>query len=83
MREPEIKKAIVKVLYNVAGVYLRETILAEEVEILMRRPLSGEDFRRELGAARSAGLVAKDIDSFGEPIYALTPEGANAARSLR
>ena len=82
MKEPEIRKAIVKVLYNVGNVYLRESILAEEVEILMRKPLSGDDFRRELGCARDAGLVVKDFDSFGEAIYSLSPAGAHAARSI-
>ena len=82
MKEPEIRKAIVKVLYNVGNVYLRESILAEEVEILIRKPINGDDFRRELTGARNDGLVAKDLDSFGEPIYSLTPAGAHAARSL-
>ena len=82
MNEPEIKKAIVRVLYTVGNVYLRESILAEEVEILMRKPLSGDDFRRELAGARNDGLVVKDFDSFGEPIYSLTPVGAHAARTL-
>ena len=82
MKEPEIKKAIVRVQYTVGNVYLRESILAEEVEILLRKPLNGEDFRRELTGARDAGLVVKDLDSFGEPIYSLTPVGAHAARSL-
>ena len=82
MKEAEIEKSIIKVLYNVGNVYMRESILAEEVEILMRKPLNGEDFRRELTGARDAGLVVKDLDSFGEPIYSLTPVGAHAARTL-
>ena len=82
MKEAEIEKAIIKVLYNVGNVYMRDSILAEEVEIMLRKPLNGEDFRRELTGARNAGLVVKDLDSFGEPIYSLTPAGAHAARSL-
>lgn len=82
MNEPEIRKSIIKVLYSVGEVFLRESILSEEVEILMRKPLSGEAFRKELAAARGDGLVVKEYDAFGEPIYSLTPAGAHAARSL-
>ena len=82
MKNPEISKAIVQILWSVGGVYMRESVLGDETEIRLRRGLSSDEFRRELASLRSDGLVTKDIDPFGEATYTLTAAGRDAARRL-
>jgi len=82
VKSPEVKKAIVEVLYRLGDVFLRETTLASEVEIRIRKPLVSEVFTREITAARADGLVEMELDAFDEPMYRLTEKGRSAARSL-
>jgi hypothetical protein len=82
VKSPEVKKAIVEVLYRLGDVFLRETTLASEVEIRIRKPLVSEAFQREIFAARQEGLVEMELDAFDEPMYRLTEKGRSAARSL-
>ncbi len=82
MKSPEVKKAIVEVLYRIGDVFLRETVLAYEVEIRIRKPLLSEAFQREIFAARQEGLVEMELNAFDEQTYHLTEKGRSAARSL-
>ena len=82
MKSPEVRKAIVAILYRLGDVFLRESVLASEVEIRIRRPLESEVFGREIAGARAGGLVEMEIDAFDEPMYRLTEKGRSAARTL-
>ena len=80
MKDIELERAVVAILWNLGDVFIRESVLTSETEIRLRRGLAAADFRAAIDSLRSAKLLAKDVDPYGEALYSLTPAGREAAR---
>ena len=78
MNDPMLQKAILGVLARLDGIAVRESILATEVEIAAKRPLTTEEFQRELKTLRGERRVKRDFDPFGEALYEITGLGREA-----
>ena len=81
MRDLKLEKAIAAVLWAAGDVLLTKSVLADEVEIRLRRGITTAEFDAAIQSMRNNGLVSKDADAYGEVSYELTPAGRRAARA--
>lgn len=78
MRNMELQKKILGILFRLEGVALCESTLAAEAEIAIGHPLKLEEFEREIKTLTGEGFIVKSFDAFYEAMYEITPSGKKA-----
>lgn len=78
MRDEMIERAILKVLYRMPGVHLRQATLAAEVEIAADRLLTTAEFTDALRALEDRRLVFREVTALDEVTWSISGRGAEA-----
>lgn len=78
MRDELTERTILKVLYRMSGVYLRQTTLAAEVEIVADRLLTTAQFTDALRSLEDRRLISRDVTLLDEVTWSITGRGAEA-----
>ena len=73
-----MQKATLAILANLDGIAVRENVLAREVEIALKHPITTEEFQREMKELLGTRRVKRDFDPFGEAMYEITGAGKDA-----
>lgn len=78
MNDLTLQKKTLSVLERLDGIALRESVLASEVEILVGRPLTTDEFRAAMQELMGTGRVKRTFDAWNEALYEITGAGKAA-----
>lgn len=78
MNDIGIQKEMLAILSGLDGIVIRESVLAGETEIRVGRPLTRDEFDREMKELMGTGRVRRTWDPFGEAQYEITGAGKKA-----
>ena len=78
MNDTTLQKKILSVLARLDGIALRESVLADEAEILIGRPLTTDEFRAAIKELLGTGRVKRSFDAWNEATYEITGAGKDA-----
>ena len=78
MNDITLQKQILGILARLENIAVRESVLAAEAEVAAKRPLTKEEFDREMKVLLGTRRVKRDFDPFGEALYEITGAGTDA-----
>jgi len=73
-----MQKKMLAILERLDGIAVRESVFAAEVEIAVKRPITTDEFNREMKELLGMRLVKRGFDQFGEALYEITGAGRDA-----
>lgn len=78
MNDIGMQKNMLAILERLDGIAVRESVFAAEVEIAVKRPITTDEFNREMKELLGMRLVKRSYDQFGEALYEITGAGRDA-----
>ena len=78
MKDPDMQKKMLAILARLDGIAVRESVLATEVEIAVKHPITTDEFKREMDELLGTRRVKRSFDPFGEALYEITGAGKDA-----
>ena len=73
-----MQKQMLVILSRLDGIAVRESVLATEVEIAVKHPITTDEFTREMDELLGTRRVKRSFDPFGEALYEITGAGKDA-----
>ena len=73
-----MQKNMLAILERLDGIAVRESVFAAEVEIAVKRPITTDEFNREMKELLGTRMVKRSFDQFGEALYEITGAGRDA-----
>lgn len=78
MNDIGMQKHMLAILARLDGIAVRESVFASEVEIAVKRPITTDEFNREMKELMGTRRVKRSFDQFGEAMYEITGAGKDA-----